>query len=1056
MGLADDDRARVPFALVGVFLLVSSAALATTLSTREPGGATPDADLAVERAGSAIVSALRGAVDTAASNAGTNPVLSPANTSVGRVLNESTPFRDALRLRVYRQASTALADVDVRVGDARVTASLPPVEPNRAAFTLRRAKQRVHLSRTGNGSLAVRIDDVTVSVRHEGQVVARETRSVSFTAATPVLLVHDRVSSFETRLNRGPTEGRGFGRQFAARLYAWAWARGYVQYAGAAPNANQTVENVVSPEYVSLSANEAVLATQQGDFGRADDAGKRALGAARLQLLAGELVGRAPVSTPGISPSTWVDLVLGDPDGTMANAATEVPAPGTAGVTPEDPLTIGVNESASDAYAALLDGEGSWTIDEVLRETYSADVRVAATVRGQASMPDLPSAPDGPGWQRLGTRTDRDFRAVGGDATVPRGGRREHRLDSSTRVVLVTTTRTSRWVRWNDSRKTTSSATGRYRVGLAVLAEPAPAVPGPSRPIEDAFERAADGSLVEIRQRALARFDDRGSHDELARRAVLGTLDEQRTRLYATPPPGAESVVYDGLSTLRETTRNVSVETARGDLVTSATPAAELRDRVRDRRSALVDAPARYDGLVDRARVAVRAAYLDHLDQTLAARAEGTQRGRAGLGDALSAVGLSLDGLGETMAARQRVDRPETREFGHGGPAGPVELRVDAVPSYLVLNEISTEQASSIRTPGYHPLSTRNLNVFTVPYGQAADAVTSSANEDASPDSAALSVAVPSLFAMEAVSRELATVSARQQRDRLERAVGDCLDAISARVAADFAAETALTRDEADAAVAAGLAQWPTTSHRARAVVNGSAVDPIAAAAVARSDALDTQWERDAAGLRVESSLRDARRIEAARVDEDVLADSMPFLREQQQNVVAAAGTTLLAETDRTARQTRFDNESMRTMFAGVPVLPYYSWVATANVWVVEVRGTYARFTVRADRGTPAAPGGEFVYSRDGEAVRFDADGDGAAERVGYSDRVSFENSVGVLVVVPPGRTGVGDVDGTMDETSAGWGCPPPTVWPPRGTDASDASDASDATGCSKPLYRPV
>lgn len=107
---------------------------------------------------------------------------------------------------------------------------------------------------------------------------------------------------------------------------------------------------------------------------------------------------------------------------------------------------------------------------------------------------------------------------------------------------------------------------------------------------------------------------------------------------------------------------------------------------------------------------------------------------------------------------------------------------------------------------------------------------------------------------------------------------------------------------------------------------------------------------------------------------------------------------------------------------AGVPVTPVPGyWYATANAWQVNVSGEYARFTVRTDRGAPTAPGGTVAYSRDGSTVSLDVDGDGTPDRLGRATRVSFEAETTVLVVVPPGKSGVGDVDGQRTEESPGW-----------------------------------
>ncbi|WP_439025557.1 DUF7286 family protein [Haloarchaeobius sp. DT45] len=1077
MRLADDERARVPFALVGVLLLVSSATLVGTLATRDPGGTTPQADLAAERADAAVNTALRGAVRRASVEAGANPVLSPADTPYGRMLNDSTPFRDALRLRIYRQAQTALSEVDVRIGNARATATLPLISD---PTTARLAKNRVHLRRTGDGTMRVRIENVTVRVRVGGRVVAVEERTVRFTAVTPVLLVHDRVADFEARLNRGPTEGPGFGRQFAARLYAWAWARGYLQYGTSTASSKSkdggVVANVLSSSYVSLSANEAALATQKGSFGRPDDAGQRALGRARARILATEVLGQVQQAETGMSPSQWLDLVLGDPGGTLANAGPDIPPPTTPATTASDPLRVGVNESADDAFRALLADEGDGAVArslaEIVRETYSADVSVRSSVTRVAHDPEPDPISPGPDWELVRTWESETTTVHRGDADVPEPGNGWSRLQSYERVVTVTRTTRWRWKTgnrsdappWNDSdpstRTTRATHGSRFRVGLAVVADPAPDSDGPDRPIAGVFDRPGPlggGNLVGVRAAAGDLVTARGGPDALANRAVTGDLDETETRLYGDPPAGIEAAVYRGLPTLREAVRNYSVERARGDLVTKATPAADLAQRVSDREARLVDAPARYDGVLERARIAVRVAYLEHVRAELRERASTTTRSRRGLDSVLGGFGLSLDGLSATMTAQKRATVPESRKFGHGGPTGPVQLDVDGVPSYLVLNEVERQRAPAIQSAGYHPLVARNQNLFTVPYGDVADTAVDHTTRDTDPSSVDLRVATRALVAMEVATKLVENETARRKRAALEDSVTESLSGVQGRVAADLAAETDLTRPAAEDAVDAALDRWPTTGGRAQAAVNGSLAPAVAETTLARSARPETARWRDELTVLARVSIREAVRSETARTDEAAVADAVGFLRAKQDALVTAANAASAAQLDRAARASRYGNDSMLAVFAGFPLVPFYSWVATVNVWVVDVRGTYARFTVRARQGGPGDPGGSFVYSRDGGAVAVDLDGDGVRERLGRADRVTFDNRVGVFVVVPPGKNGVGDFDGNADERSPGWPCLGPTVWPPRDDARSGSTgDGNASTGCSKSLYRPT
>nr|WP_256400025.1 hypothetical protein [Haloarchaeobius litoreus] len=1052
MRVADDDRARVPFAILGVLLLVSSATLVATLTTRPPGGAEADGDAAMERADAAVTTALRAAVQRAAQNAATDPVVSPANTTYGRVLNESRPFRDALELRVHRQARRALASVDARAGDSRATADLPAVDGPADA---RAAIERVSLARTGNGTVSVAISNVSVTLWRHDRAVDRRTETVRFTSVTPVLIAHDRVTEYERRLNRGPTDGAGLGQQFASRLYAWTWARGYAQFGGL------PVDNVLGNRHVSLSANEAALATQRGVFGASDDAGRRALGRARARLLAQEALDQTPGET-GISPGQWTNLVLGDLDGSFANAdpaAPAVPETGTPSTTHEDPVTVGVNESATDAFRRLLDDEDGPTVERLVRRTYSAAVRVHATTRQVGATTSPPAVPPGAGWERRGSHTTRAISVTSGSAPVPSRPSGATRFLTYERVVTVTETTTTVWVRGANRTEVERTANRSYRVGVAVDATPATLAPGPDGRVAGAFQPGGvlgGETPSDVRQHVRSVVDNRGGPDAVATAAATGRLDESPTVVFGTPPDDAADTAYLAAATLRDRTRNRSVTTTRGALVTSATPAASLADDIAADRHALVSAGDPYPSVADRLRTAARAAYIDQLLGELESRAGATDRSRDGMDEVLSNHGHSLAEADATMDASANASRPGAPTFGSDGPVGPVSFEVAAAPSYLVTSELDTDRLRAVRGDGFAPLTARNLNLFAVPYSEAGRTVTRQVDEGASGDRVALATGAPALAAMEYAGRVAENASARQRRAQLRDAVGESLASVREQVAVELAATTALTYPGADAAVAAAFERYPVEAGRAQAVVNGSLAPRIAQEGASRlaadGDDTPTARQRDELRVRAATALRDARQSEAARLPQPPVGDASSFLRERQRSLVAAGAHSALQNGVEGYLNGSSDEEVPPT-FAGAPLVPLYSWVVTTNVWVVDVRGTYPRFAVRADRGTPGEPGG-FVYSRDGAPVGFDVDGDGDPERVGYADRVSFENSVAVVIAVPPGRQGVGDRNGVADEHTAGWPCTGPERWP-ASTGTVPATGAENASDCSTDLYTP-
>ena len=146
---AEDRRGRVPFALVGVLLLVGAATFGAAVSTRGPDRVDRDADVAVERASAETTAVLRSAVSEAARKAAAEPLTSPAETPYGRVLSDDRPFRDALRLRIYLAVRERLSVTRHRRGDVAAVASIPEVT---TPAELRDAINRIRIQGIENGT----------------------------------------------------------------------------------------------------------------------------------------------------------------------------------------------------------------------------------------------------------------------------------------------------------------------------------------------------------------------------------------------------------------------------------------------------------------------------------------------------------------------------------------------------------------------------------------------------------------------------------------------------------------------------------------------------------------------------------------------------------------------------------------------------------------------------------------------------------------------------------------------------------------------------------------
>jgi len=984
--LAEDRRARVPFALVGVVLLVGAAAL-VAVPSREPR-TDPAVDRAVREATATTTGVLRTAVADAARAAARDPVIDPAATPAGRALGNDTAFEDALRVRIYLAARERFATLRARAGGVTATPWLPPVDN---ASDLRAAIGRVSVARAGpNGTaLRVRVENVTVRATRNGREVGRRRVDANLTVASPVLALHDRAERFQDRLDGGPLEP-GLGRRLTAELYLLAWARGYAQYGGA------PVANVLGTRHVELATNGGALAVQTATLGASDPAARRAKrwAAARVaaeSLLGGGLDGRAGASRSG--------ALLRAASGEL-RARTPAGPDRPAGATPEATVRVRVGSSADRALAGLLGERG---FRNLTRSVYAAGLRLRA--RAERRRTERSGTSDPPGaWAYAGRATSVERTVSDGGAavrlSVPEGRRV---LERYTRTVTETRTTRYRWRRGGATTNTTATVTREYAVTLAVVARPAPDAPGPARPVLAAFDpdRPAGPNLADVTRNPPSVVDE-ADVDAYARRAVGGSPHANTTRVPGDPPADLREAVAPDLTRLHRQVRNLSVAASRGALGTFDTnPAARLAERLRERRTELVGAPARYPNLRSRTVYAARAAYLDRVIADLERRAAAARRERSAAADQLRAVGAgSLERLRRVMAARD--DGSPAAPPARGGLGGPLGLSVDTAPSYLSVTSVGRERLDARGNGTVTPLATRNRNVFAVPSTGAADAVLGLFG---GPATVGLGTAARTLRASRGVDLN---ATARTTRRQLRSAVRDR----SRQVAAALRREL-VDRGVDGGVVNAALRRWEGPAARALALSNGSAVAAVARASVSGPG----ERERLAAALRAGAD----RALDEARVPRRLVAGTTGAVRAYGRQVAAEhAGSALANATDRATAELRERAAGrLAAVPAGLPVLPAPAvggWYATVNVWAVDVRGGYERVTLRSRRGVR-----DTVYSRDGATVRLDVDDDGDRERLGNASRVTFAVSTAVVVVVPPGGQGVGDTAGGADERSPGW-----------------------------------
>ncbi|WP_248897496.1 DUF7286 family protein [Haloplanus halobius] len=1002
--LADDRRARVPFALLGVLLLVGASTFAAAVVTRGPDRIDRDVDVATERVAAGTTTAVRSAVGQAARDAAAEPVTTPADTPYGRLLSDEQPFRDALRLRIYLTLREQLSTTRYRRGDVAAVASLPG---GSSPADLRRGMDRIDIRGVENGTaIRVTVNNVTVTARDGGTAVARERHTPTVTVSTPVLTLHDRTAQFETRLNRRPLDGPGLGRHLTGRLYPIAWARGYAQYRGL------PLTNVVTNRHVETSTNGAVLAVQRSTFGRSDPTGRRSTRRALLELGV-----RDVTASTGLNDE-WADRVLTRPN-PSANVSTEIPSHRPSSPSPSRRIDIDAESASRNAATGLRTDTmaSNRSLAGVFRDAYRVDAELRTRRRQTYDEPrPEPNAP-GEEWTLAETRVSTDADVQSSTASTPTVDGEERRFDAFARHVTLDRRIRWTWRRGNDTMTTAGAWTERYRVGVTLVGEYAPNGTAPERPTRPRFERGGplDGpNLADVPAKAETRLiGQQGGRDAVAVAVAADRLDVRERVVHGDRPAALRSWVNADLTALHDRLSKVSVGVHAGRIATyTVNPSERLADELRDRRTALIDPPEQYAGAADRARVAARAALVDATIRRLDRRAATHEESRQAFADVLGRAGIeSPRALRRTLEQRHVSTPPSNESVSGAPPGGPVTLVPEGSPAYLTVASVGHDRASGVPPARpYHPLSARNVNLFAAPYGDAADAVAEPGFDR--PSRARLRTAARTLLAASAV----ANGTDRGSRAALQESVAASMGSIRDRSRRVVRSQTRLSPAETRAAVAAGFDQWNGSARRAMAASNGSLAAAIATAAAARAS---TPSPHRAA--RLETSLETATdrtlRTPAGTVAERRVTDAATRVRDR-----ALETATRRADTGRL-------NETVSALPAGLPVAPVPGyWYATVNVWTVSVRGAYARFALRTRQGAPS-PSTAIRYVRDGSTVRLDVDGDGDAERLGRDDRVSFRTRTAIAVAVPPNRGGVGDVDGNADERAGTWPHPDCTSW---------------------------
>lgn len=377
-----DKRARVPFALIALLLLVSSGVFLTHAETRDEPTESLSVDRAMERTESATQTATRDAVTAASNTAVQDPLTKSAETEFGTVIQNgdgdsasttASSFERYLRALIYLEAKAHLNDAGQTVDGVETTVLLPEIRDQESFGTAIRDVDLDFGTETAgleSGVVRAEISNVTTVATRDGTELARETGSVHVAVAHPVKQLHDRVELFQEELDASVTES-GFTQRFNARLYALGWARGYAQYSGL------PVTEVIANRHVIPSANDAVYQTQNDVFDTADPMLPNAIRRAWLCMaiqdadgLYGEY-GDGKYAKQICDASEWIfgNKATGEPPDAPSTLDLLSNAPGL-----DAEETIGVNQSATLPFYWLTVGDGAHSIDRAIDRIFEIDV----------------------------------------------------------------------------------------------------------------------------------------------------------------------------------------------------------------------------------------------------------------------------------------------------------------------------------------------------------------------------------------------------------------------------------------------------------------------------------------------------------------------------------------------------------------------------------------------------------------------------------------------------------------------------------------------------------
>ena len=747
-----DDRARVPFVIVAVLLLVSAVALVGHLESRESAETDTDPALAVDRTETAIQTAVRDGTASAAQQAAAEPLTSLADTNYSDALDADRPFLSYLEALVYLETSERVQAAGQQVDSVQTTVTLPEVTD---VATLEQALARINVSETEPGVLTVEIEGVQITATRDGKRVARQTETVELSVPTPVVQQHERTQEFQSRLEAGVTTPGSFSQQFNARVYALGWMRGYAQYGGL------PVTEVIANRHVEPSVNSALYRTQQDVFGAADPRLDRAVGRGWFCMAAQDaeaLYGGYSVANPDVADDicTASEWILGEKHtGTLPDGSDITGQIGeAAGMNQEE--TVDVGETAYAPLRTLVAGSGRQSIERATERALTVETGIDARVDSTGLEFDHERPSPGANVTER-KRLHQDIAVRGGTVTAgePAENGTYYRFSNVTAAVKITEKQVWEWTVNGSTKTETTSDTAVLDVELTlrlVENETAPdlyvnAVNG-DLGVEHKYEpgpNATENSrTVPVGFRNYAGAADRvaeavvGGTDRSAFETWLEGLWADVTRETDLALPETEEAVLDidaqqeallvstavdDVSTLQESVENVSHTFERTELIRGEDetgPLGELASKLREKRETYLDREEAYKSVGQQAVYEIRYAYFETLLEQLERldSAHGSVMGTldtqlrdidSSLDDALTFLQEGVDPEDDDSGSDPAFDSPEITP--------EITYEVSGSPTYLAGEPVSSAEVPAVdQSEEFSPLAAKTNNYLKLPY----------------------------------------------------------------------------------------------------------------------------------------------------------------------------------------------------------------------------------------------------------------------------------------------------------------------------------------------------